>query len=216
MVSVTAEAVRDRRRRFAAPGGSHDRLIGILNKVLPAGVGLIAAVMLLAPLKPRGEVSFLLDRHKVAVTGNRIDVDRAMYRGTDDDGRLFEVTAGRALQASIDAPVIGMQNLVAKLQLQDGPALVQAPVADYNYKVDNITSQQPLTFTGTGGYKMTMRNVTVDLKKHVANGAGGVQGTLPAGTFTADRVNADLGGRTVALDGRAHMRMTPGKMTVPK
>jgi lipopolysaccharide export system protein LptC len=215
-MTASADAVRDRRRRFAAPGGSHDHLIQVLGKALPTLVGLVAAVMILSPLKPRGEVSFLLDRHKVAMTGNRIDVDKAMYRGNDNDGRPFEVTAGHAVQKSPSIPVIVMQNLLAKLQLQDGPARVEAPTADYNYDADKVSSQQPLTFTASGGYRMTMSNVTIDLNTHLATGSGGVQGILPAGSFTADQVTADLGQRTVALVGRAHLHMTPGKMSVPK
>ncbi len=59
-----ADQVRTRRRGFAAPGGFHDRLVRILAVALPAGVGVLVAVMLLAPLSPRGEISFLLDRNK--------------------------------------------------------------------------------------------------------------------------------------------------------
>ena len=63
--------MRNKRRAFAAPGSSHDRLIRFLVRVLPAGVGAVAAVMILAPFTPRGEISFLLDRNRVAVTSER-------------------------------------------------------------------------------------------------------------------------------------------------
>ncbi len=215
-LTTLAEATRDRRRRFAAPGGSHDHVIAVLGKALPAMVGLVAAVMVLTPLSPRGEVSFLLDRHKVAMTDNRIAVDRATYRGNDNDGRPFEVSAGHALQRSPTVPVIAMQGLAAKLQLQDGPASVAAPTADYDYSADKLVSRHPLTFTAADGYRMTMSNVTIDLKTHMAMGSGGVQGTLPAGSFTADQASADLGERTIALAGHARMRMTPGKLSAPK
>lgn len=62
-----AEQLRSRRQHFAAPGGSHDRLVRLLARVLPMGVGVLAALMVITPLSPRGEVSFLLDRNKVAV-----------------------------------------------------------------------------------------------------------------------------------------------------
>ena len=99
-MSREAEQIRDRRRAFALPGGSLDRAIRILAVGLPALVGAIAAAMLIAPLSPRGEVSFILDRNEAAVAENRLVVDDAMYRGEDNSGRPFSLTAGEAVQRS--------------------------------------------------------------------------------------------------------------------
>ena len=62
-----AKALRGARQHFAVPGGSHDKLVGFLGKALPMCIGVLAALMVITPLSPRGEVSFLLDRNKVAV-----------------------------------------------------------------------------------------------------------------------------------------------------
>ena len=40
-----AKALRSKRQHFAAPGGSHDRLVSLLAKVLPMGVGVIAGFL---------------------------------------------------------------------------------------------------------------------------------------------------------------------------
>jgi hypothetical protein len=54
-MTVQADLIRDKRRHFATPGGFHDKLISFLAKALPAAIGLVAAVMILSPLSPRGE-----------------------------------------------------------------------------------------------------------------------------------------------------------------
>jgi lipopolysaccharide export system protein LptC len=77
--------------------------------------------MILTPLSPRGEVSFLLDRNKVAVTPERIHVDKAMYRGEDDEGRPFLLTAGSAIQPSPASPILELTDLIASIELKDGP-----------------------------------------------------------------------------------------------
>src|SRR5690349_684352 len=118
-MTAQADLIRDKRRHFAAPGGFHDRLIRMLRKVLPAAIGVIAAVMILAPFTQHGEISFLLDRNRVAVTGERIAVDKAMYRGQDNQGRPFSLTAGSAVQASPAIPIVEMKNLVGNIQLED-------------------------------------------------------------------------------------------------
>ncbi len=121
-----AKALRSKRQHFAAPGGSHDRVISFLAKALPMGIGVIAALMVVTPLNPRGEVSFLLDRNKVQVISERLRVDNAMYRGSDTKGRPFSLTAGEAVQQSSREGIVRMQDLVARILLPEGPASVRA------------------------------------------------------------------------------------------
>jgi lipopolysaccharide export system protein LptC len=215
-MSVEAVEIRNRRRHFAAPGGSHDRLIGFLAKALPAGIGLVAAVMILVPLSPRGEISFLLDRNKVAVTNERLRVADAAYRGKDNKDRGFVVTAGTAVQQTATDPVVQMQKLKALMSLNDGPAQIVAPNGAYNYDTEQIAVNGPVDFAAPDGYKMTTSNVAIDVKSQVAVGSGGVDGTVPTGTFRADSMKADLENRTVTLEGNARLRMTPGKLRIPQ
>lgn len=211
-----ATQVRDRRRHFAAPGGSHDRMVGFLGKALPAGIGLMAAVMIIVPLSPRGEISFLLDRNKVAVTNERVQVADAAYRGVDGKDRPFVVTAGSAVQQTAAVPIVRLNDLTADLTMTDGPAQIKAPSGAYDYHSEKIAVDGPVYFTAADGYQMTTRNVAIDVKAQNAVGAGGVSGSVPTGTFRADRIVANLEDRTVKLEGNARLRMTPGKLRIPK
>lgn len=215
-MSVEAAQIRDRRRHFAAPGGSHDRLVGFLARALPAGIGVVAAVMVLLPLSPRGEISFLLDRNKVAVTDERIRVNDAAYRGMDDRGREFTVTAGTAVQKSAAVPVVQMLDLAAHMNLDDGPAKIDAPRGAYNYDTDKLQVAGPVNFTAADGYRMKTNGVDIDIKKKTAVGTGGVEGAVPTGTFSARSMTADLNERTVTLEGNARLHMTPGKLRIPQ
>ncbi|MGH6787125.1 MAG: LPS export ABC transporter periplasmic protein LptC [Novosphingobium sp.] len=214
-MSEAARIVRSRRQQFAAPGGSHDRLVRFLAVALPGAVGVIAAVMILAPLSPRGEISFLLDRNKVAVTQQRLRVDSATYRGSDNRGRAFAVSAGTAVQASAAVPVVEMKNLLARMQLADGPAELSAPDGRYDFRAEQVHVNGPVRFSAADGYSLATSNVSIDLNARLVTGAGGVSGAIPAGTFSAERIVADLGERSVTLDGRARLRMVPGKLRMP-
>ncbi len=215
-MSEEAIQILNRRRHFAAPGGSHDRLVGFLAKALPTGIGLVAAVMILVPLSPRGEISFLLDRNKVAVTEQRIAVSNAAYRGQDNSGRDFVVTAGTAVQHSPDVPVVDMLDLVAKMNMKDGPATIAAPRGAYNFDQDTMKVSGPVNFNGAGGYQMTTKQVDIDVKQKTAVATGGVSGNGPSGTFSGNTMHADLDNRTVTLEGNARMRITPGKLRIPQ
>lgn len=210
-----ADRIRNQRRQWAAPGGSHDRLIRILARWLPGAVGVVAAAMLLGPLFPRGEISFLLDRNKVATIDARLRVANAMYRGEDDEGRPFTVTAASAIQVSAADPVVRMEGLVARILMADGPAELSAQGGSYDYNRETVDVNGPVTFTAADGYRMTTGHVAIDLKGQRVLGNGGVNGAIPAGTFSAERLVADLNARTIALEGKARLVMTPGKLRMP-
>ena len=214
-MTQAADQLQIRRRISAAPGGLHDRIVGVLAVVLPMGVGVLAAVMVLAPLSPRGEISFLLDRNRVAMVEDRLRVASAMYRGQDAKGRNFSVTAGSAVQHSATVPVVEMKDIVARLLLADGPAVVNAQNGNYNTSRQMVDVIGPVNVETADGYRMTAMNVSLDIDKQHLVSRGPVEGRIPSGTFSADRLIADIPQRSVTLDGHARLRMVPGKLRKP-
>jgi len=211
-----ARALRSRRQFFAAPGGSHDRLVRFLAKALPMGVGVVAALMIITPLSPRGEVSFLLDRNKVAQIDERLSVDKAMYRGRDNQGRPFSLLAGEAVQRSGIEGLVRMRDLVAQILLADGPAQLSAEGGIYDIDKETVAVAGPVRLTASDGYAMTASGVSVDLKARTMQGDAGVSGEVPAGSFSADTLSADLAARTITLEGNARFTMIPGQLRMPR
>ncbi len=216
-MSIQADTIRNTRREQAAPGGTHDRMVALLTKVLPAAIGVLVALMVLLPFIPRGDISFLLDRNEVALVHDRLRVDDAMYRGIDTHGRPFSLTAGNAVQRSSAVPIVHMDDLKARILLSDGPAVIAADKGYYNIDSEVVQVPGPVSFTASDGYRMVARNVAVNLADRTLTGDGRVEGTIPSGTFSADHISADLGERVIALYGNARLQMTPGqKMRMPQ
>jgi lipopolysaccharide export system protein LptC len=216
METSEARALRSRRQHFAAPGGSHDRLVGFLARALPMAVGVIAALMVITPLSPRGEVSFLLDRNKVALIDERLSVDNAMYRGRDDRGRPFSLLAGEAVQRSGIEGLVRMRDLVAQMLLTDGPARLSANGGTYDIEAETVAIDGPVQLRASDGYTMVARGVSVDLRARMMRGDDGVSGEVPAGRFSARAIRADLAARTLTLDGDARLTMIPGQLRMPQ
>jgi len=210
-----AKQLRNQRQHFAAPGGSHDRLVTFLGKALPMGVGIVAALMIITPLSPGTEVSFLLDRNKVAMIDERLSVSNAMYRGQDDGGRPFSLTAGEAVQRSSREGIVRMEDMMAQILLRDGPARISAEGGAYDIDAEVMTVDGPLRLSAADGYTMTARGVSVDLQSRVMVGDGRVEGAVPAGTFEADRIEVDIDERKISLRGNARLTMRPGELRVP-
>lgn len=210
-----ADTLRGRRQRFAAPGGFHDRMVRLVAVGLPALIGALLAVLVIAPFSPRGEISFLLDRNKVAMVTDRMRVVSAMYRGQDDSGRNFSVTAGSAVQHSEAKDEVEMRDITARVMLTDGPASLTTGAGIYDFARQRIDVPTSVNFETSDGYRMVTGGADIDLGKRRLVSQGRAEGRIPAGTFSADRISADLEARTVTLDGHARLTMEPGKLKMP-
>lgn len=214
-MTTQADRIRTRRQHKAAPGGTHDRIVRAMAVVLPGLIGVLLAVMVLTPMTPRGEISFLLDRNKVAVVQDRLRVMSAMYRGADDRGRTFSVTAGSGVQHSASQDVVQLKDVTARVMLKDGPAILTTQQGAYDFGRQFITVPGVVNFESSDGYRMVTNGASIDLSKRLLVSDGHVEGRLPTGVFSADRFVANLDDHTVTLEGNARMRMEQGKMTVP-
>lgn len=196
-----------RRQRAALPGSGHDRRMSLLKWLLPAAAFVIGMAILIWPLLSVQEFSFLLDKDKVAVSRERLRVNRAEYRGKTTAGEVFAISAGSAVQKSSAVPVVELTTLRAELDGREGPALVTAPSGRYFLGEDRLEVAGPVALRSDGGYSLDADTVFVDLKRRLVNTRTPVTGTLPMGNFRADRMNGDLAGNSVSLQGKVHLRI---------
>lgn len=203
-----ARALRDTDRlRWAAPGSRHDVTIAIARTILPISIGVLGAFLLIAPLTMGGDVSFVLDKNKVEVARERMRLQAAEYRGQDDKGQAFALSAGSAVQKSSAEPIVEISKLAAQIQLSDGPARLQSDTGRYDIDQQQVTMPGAIEFNAAGGYDMSTSNATVDLKSRTMASNGPATGTVPQGTFSADRMRADLSTHNVVLDGNARLHI---------
>lgn len=209
-MSELAETEQRQKRRWAIPGGSHDRLIRILKLVLPALIGVVLAFLFFAPLEDKQEVSFLLDKSKVGTAEERLKLTSVTYRGQDNAGRPFVLSARSGVQQTSAVQIVDISGMSAQIQLDSGPARLQADRARYEMEHDRVNVVGPITFTAADGYRMQTSDVNVDLRGRTMQSRGPVQGRMPLGTFSADQLQVNLPNRTVVLNGRARLHIVQG------
>lgn len=208
-MSEIALQERSRRKHWARPGGSHDHVVRTLLLVLPAGIGVLGAFLVMAPLFMGGDVSFVLDKNKVDVASERLRIQSARYRGADAKGQPFVLTAGSAVQKSSAEPVVQLSNLAAGIRLSDGPAEVRAERGRYDMETERVAIDGPIAFRSSDGYQLDTRDSTMDLKTRKLTGTGQIDGRTPLGEFSGNSMTADLDKRTVRIEGNARLRIDP-------
>ena len=203
---MTALAL-EQRRRAALPGGRYDVFVGVLKVALPLlALGLLALIVIW-PLTSAREFSFLLSKDKVAMAKDRLRLDNAVYRGATAKGQAFVIRAGGAVQRTSSVPIVEMTSLTATLDMADGPARVTAPSGRYDMDRDRLNLAGPVRVDGEAGYTLDSQAVEVSLLDQTVRTDRPVRGTIPLGSFRADRLQADIGGRTMVLQGRVHLRI---------
>ena len=209
-MSEAATRRRTGQQRWAVPGSAHDRLVRLTKIALPAAVGVLIAVLALAPLDKQGDVSFILDKKKVENAPERMRVEAARYTGADNRGQPFQITAQSAVQQSSDTPVVDIQGVLARLGLSRGPVMIAANQGRYNLDTHRIAVNGPVRVLGPDGYRLTTRDVNVDLRTRTLASEGPVAGQMELGSFEAGQLRADLGERRIVLDGRARLNIVQG------
>jgi lipopolysaccharide export system protein LptC len=205
-------ATRERivKQRWAEPGSGHDRIVRWSKIVLPSAVGILLAILALAPLEKKGDVSFILDKKKVQNAPERMRVEAARYTGTDDKGQQFVVTANRALQRSSDTPLVDINGMFAKLNQTQGPVLIAANKGRYNLDTQRVAIDGPIKVAGSDGFRLNTSDVLVDLKQRQLASQGPAAGAMRLGQFRANHIRADLGDHKVVLDGGARLKIVQG------
>ncbi|QNM82167.1 LPS export ABC transporter periplasmic protein LptC [Sphingomonas sabuli] len=211
-LALSREAKRERVRKqnWAAPGSRHDRLVKLAKIALPSAVGVLIAFLALAPLDRSGDVSFILDKNKVDNAPERMRVDSARYTGEDSLGRPFEIVARSAVQPSSDEPTVNINGMLARLALPQGPVTMLANLANYDLDLQKVAVRGPVRVAGPDGYRLNTRDVTIDMKARRITGSGRVEGEMKLGRFSAGRLSADLGERTITLDQGARLKIVQG------
>jgi lipopolysaccharide export system protein LptC len=215
-LSDIGRAERRKRRAWAMPGSSHDRIIAVARITLPAAVVLLVLALAFAPITSGRDISFVLSKDRVAVAKERLRVTQALYRGEDSNGQPFSLTAKSAVQQTSADPVVKLDTLAAKIALQGGQATLVAPRGTYNLNNEQVGLDGPVSFRSADGYKLDTHDVDLDMQTRKLASRNPVTGTMPLGAFSADRMQADLDKRIVVLQGHARLHITQRSGTARK
>lgn len=209
-MSEAATRQQQIKRHWAEPGSRHDRVIRAVKFGLPVAIFLFLLVLAIAPFDRRGDVSFILDQNEVEQARERMRVEQARYAGEDNKGQPFLIIADRAVQQSSNVPVVAIEGMQAQLGLARGPLRLAALRGQYDLEQEQVRIDGPIRVVAPDGYRLTTRDVLVDLDKRTMHSTGAVSGTMPLGQFEAGSLSADLEERTVRLNGGVRLKIKQG------
>ena len=133
------------------------------------------AVLLLASIAVWPELNLATDTARVVFTGFRAAVDGgrirdAHYRGVDERGRPFTVTAATASQRDVEQIDLTVPN--ADITLENGTWInVKSKTGVFTRKAQQLDLSNDVVLYRDDGTTMTTSSATVDMKSGAASGA---------------------------------------------
>lgn len=196
-----------RQRRGPPIGGAYDRFIKLAKDALPLAALMLLLAILILPFVGDREFSFILDKNKVALAGERLKVEAPVYKGSDSRGRAFTLTADRAVQKSSADPTVMLQRLRAVLDAKEGRIELTADEGRFLMKKEQLFVSGQIAILREDGYRFTSQDVLVDLKSRIAYSTSGIDGTGPLGAFKAGSFRLDLASNSIIFGGGTKLHL---------
>jgi lipopolysaccharide export system protein LptC len=183
--------------------GRHSTLVRLMRIVLPiAVIGGLTALVLFTYFKPMQIFEKMPSvSGKLAVQGSKITMELPRIAGFTRDSRAYELNAETAVQDISKPDVIELQNLRAKMELQDKDVvLMTANSGTYNTKADKIILRDQIVITSQQGYKAMLREAAVEMKKGNVVSEQPVEIALPNGMLRANKLEIFDSGDLIRFD----------------
>jgi lipopolysaccharide export system protein LptC len=193
-------------RRPPSPSGIARRrlLIRLTKVVLP-----LAALALLALIALWPEIDRATDHGRLSFSQFAAEVDGAKltdarYRGVDEQGRPYTVTAKTAKQVTPERVNLTMP--VGDLSMKDGTWLqVQSKDGVYLQHIGSLDLSHDVILYRDGGTTMTTESASIDLKSGAGAGSQPVHAEGPFGTLDAQGFVLTDSGAAIQFQGPARL-----------
>src|SRR5689334_791716 len=153
--------------RAVRSAGRHSIFVRATRVGLPVVVVVgLAALVGFTYFKPTQVLEKVPVGGKLAVQGSKITMELPRIVGLTRDNRAYELHAETAVQDIASPDVVELQNLRARLEMQDKDVVnVTANSGTYNTKGDKVVLRDQVVVTSQQGYKAVLKEAAIEMKK---------------------------------------------------
>jgi lipopolysaccharide export system protein LptC len=192
----------------------HSLLVRVMRIGLPLGVIIgLTALVLFSYFKPMQIFDKLPSvSGNLGIQGSKITMQLPKIAGFTRDSRAYELTAENAVQDIAAPDVIELQNLRAKMEMQDKDVVnLTAKAGTYNTKGDKIVLRDQIVVTSGQGYRAKLREAAVDMKGGNVTSEQPVEVTLPNGLLTSNGMEIAESGAVIRFNRGVVLTLDPAK-----
>lgn len=192
----------------------HSLLVRFMRIGLPFGVIVgLTTLVLVTYFKPMQIFDKLPGvSGNLGIQGSKITMQLPKIAGFTRDSRAYELTAENAIQDIASPDMIELQNLRAKMEMQDKDVVnLSAKAGTYNTKGDKIVLRDQIVVTSGQGYSARLREAAVDMKQGTVVSDQPVEVTLPNGLLTSNGMEIIESGAVIRFNRGVVLTLDPAK-----
>jgi lipopolysaccharide export system protein LptC len=155
----------DNDRLFRA-AARHSRFVRFLRRTIPAGIAMIAAVIVVAAFfNPYHLIAaFPIDPGKLSLSGTKIVMDLPHLTGFTSDARPYQLTARAAAQDITKPEILELKDIDAHVEMKDGQQIVIKSINGvYDTKAELLKLSDHIVLTTSSGYEGRLSEATVNI-----------------------------------------------------
>lgn len=184
----------------------HSARVRLLRRVIPIGAALaIALVITFAWLNPFGRAGGV-SMGPFSLSGTKITMEHPRLTGYRKDTRPYEVTATAALQDVRKPTLIELNEMKARVAMDDSGAMVRLEAATgvFDTQKEQLELRQDVRVRTDSGQSALLKSASIDFKAGTVASREPVTVTLTNGTIDADGLDVTENGKMVSFIGRVH------------
>ena len=198
---ATAEAYRLATR--------HSRRVRLLKIALPAVALLIGAVFAVVSIV-RTYLPANLQMESATIEDGKIVMRNPAIAGRNDDGVSYSMKAERALQDMKQPDVIALENIVAKMPVNEKTvAEVLAKTGVYDRGKNLLDMTAPFTINLNNGLTAAFKSANLDVNGGTMTTGEPVTITSPSASIVAQSLRMTDKGRVIVFDGKVVVDLDP-------
>lgn len=188
----------------------HSSRVRLLKLAIPLGAAAAVALVIgVALFEPR-EDGEGLTLGPIALSGTKITMEHPRLTGYQSDSRPYEVTATAAMQDVRKPTLIELNDLRAKLTLNDEgrEARLQAAFGLFDTQKEQLELKQAIQVRTDDGQEVDLASAFIDFKAGTVTSREPVEIRLPGARINANTLLISDGGKVMTLQGRVRTLFT--------
>ena len=193
----------------------HSRLVRRLRVALP-----LAGLLLFAGVAVTGVVTRIgisLSVGDLAITAEGLAMDAPRLSGSDGKGRVFEVTAERAVQDLGDPRIIRLYEIRAEIRQANGNvAAFAAGSGIYDTGRQSLVLENDISIRASDGTAATLKRAAIDVTTGEVQSDAPVAFSSSLGAIEASTMQVGEKGSSVTFSGGVRMTVDPDAIEAAK
>ncbi len=194
----------------------HSRLVRVLKWLLPACALIVAGLFVFYSWRSV-PAELVVEAENSSVSDGRLVMSNPQLDGFTRTGQAYSMIASRATQALGDTNVVELDEINAKLPLNETlSAVVKAARGTYDRIANRLVINGGPTSAGVSieasdGTKAEMQNVSVDIGESLFQATGSVSIERGDTAISAETLAVSEGGKLLIFEKQVRMTIQPGR-----